>query len=90
MRAHGYFLALALAAFGLTACSSKMTEENLRRVHNGMPSADVREVLGSPTTTDSRSVIGMDYTTYTYHRAGADVTVTFFNDKVVATQGDFK
>jgi outer membrane protein assembly factor BamE (lipoprotein component of BamABCDE complex) len=73
----------------LTACS-KLTEDNLQKVHNGMTPDEVKAILGAPTDTQSGSVIGISGTTYLYHTSTSDVKITFLNDKVIATDGEFK
>jgi len=73
----------------LTACS-KLTEDNLQKVHNGMTTDEVKAILGAPTDTQSGSVIGISGTTYVYHTSTSDVKITFLNDKVITTEGEFK
>jgi hypothetical protein len=78
------------ALFLLTACS-RLTEDNLQKVHNGMTTTEVKAILGEPTSSATSSALGIiTGTTYTYHSGSSDVKVTFLNDKVIATEGDFK
>jgi outer membrane protein assembly factor BamE (lipoprotein component of BamABCDE complex) len=80
-------LALALL---LTACS-RLTEDNLEKIHNGMTPAEVKDILGEPTSSDTSSALGIiSGTTYVYHTQTSDVKITFLNDKVIATEGEFK
>ena len=85
--------ALAVAASSLlllTACS-RLTEDNLQKVHNGMTTAEVKAILGDPTNSATSSALGIvSGTTYTYHTSSSDVKITFLNDKVIATEGEFK
>ena len=85
--------ALAVAASSillLTACS-RLTEDNLQKVHNGMTTAEVKAILGEPTSSGTSSALGIvTGTTYAYHTSTSDVKITFLNDKVIATEGDFK
>ena len=85
--------ALAVAASSillLTACS-RLTEDNLQKVHNGMTTAEVKAILGAPTSSDTGSALGIvSGTTYVYHTNSSDVKITFVNDKVIATEGEFK
>jgi outer membrane protein assembly factor BamE (lipoprotein component of BamABCDE complex) len=85
--------ALAVAASSillLTACS-RLTEDNLQKVHNGMTTAEVKAILGDPTSSDTGSALGIvSGTTYVYHTSTSDVKITFVNDKVIATEGEFK
>jgi hypothetical protein len=74
----------------VTACS-RLTEDNLQKVHNGMSTADVKAILGEPTSSETSSALGIvSGTTYAYHTDSSDVKITFVNDKVIATEGDFK
>ena len=79
----------AVAVFLLTACS-KLTETNLEKIHNGMTTDEVKAILGTPTDTQAGSALGITGTTYIYHTSTSDVKITFLNDKVIATEGDFK
>jgi len=79
----------AAAAFLLTACS-KMTEANLQKIHNGMSTEEVKAILGEPTDSQTKSLLGISSTTFSYHTSTSNVAVTFINDKVIATEGDFK
>jgi hypothetical protein len=88
-RASALSLLLAVA-LSLSACS-KLTEDNLEKVHNGMSTADVKAILGEPTSSDTSSALGIiSGTTYTYHTDTSDVKITFVNDKVISTEGEFK
>jgi hypothetical protein len=82
------FITLA-AALGLNACS-KLTEANLEKIHNGMTTEEVKDILGDPTSVQSSGVLGITGTTYAYHTSSSDVKITFLNDKVISTEGDFK
>ncbi len=83
----GLVLAVSLA---LVACS-KLTEDNLQKVHNGMTTDEVKAVLGEPTSSQTGSALGIvSGTTYLYHTSTSDVKITFVDDKVIATEGDFK
>jgi len=81
---------LAVAALLLVAACSRLTEEKLQKIHNGMTTAEVKAILGDPTKTESSGVLGITGTTYTYHSGSSDVKITFLNDKVMATEGEFK
>jgi hypothetical protein len=83
-------LSIATALLLLTACS-RLTEANLEKIHNGMSPDEVKAILGDPTSSQSSNTLGIiSGTTYTYHSKTSDVTITFLNDKVIATEGDFK
>jgi outer membrane protein assembly factor BamE (lipoprotein component of BamABCDE complex) len=82
-------LVLAGTILFLTACSH-LTEANLGKIHNGMTTDEVKAILGSPTSVESSGALGFTGTTYTYHSGSSDVKITFLNDKVMATEGEFK
>jgi len=81
---------LLTTVLALTACSSKLTQENLQKVHSGMTVDEVKTLLGSPTDVQSADMLGFKSTTFTYHTKSADVKVTFLNNKVMSSEGDFK
>ena len=79
-----------VAVIALAACS-KLTEDNLQKVHNGMTTDEVKAILGEPTSSQTSSALGIiSGTTYIYHTDKSDVKITFVNDKVITTEGDFK
>ena len=85
-----HLLAFGATALLVTACA-KLTEENLEKVHNGMTTDEVRATLGEPTSTETGSALGLiSGTTFIYHTSSSDVKITFLNDKVISTEGDFK
>ena len=82
---------VVLAAVLLVTACSKLTEDNLQKVHNGMTTSDVKAILGEPTSSQTGSALGIvSGTTYVYHTETSDVKITFVDDKVIATEGDFK
>ncbi len=84
-------LGLLICALLLTACGSKLTEDNLQKIHNGMTTVEVKNILGEPTSSQTGSALGLiSGTTYLYHTATSDVKITFLNDQVIATEGEFK
>jgi len=81
------FVTIALA---LAACS-RLTEDNLQKIHNGMTTSDVKAILGEPTSSQTGSALGIvSGTTYIYHTSTSDVKITFVNDQVIATEGQFQ
>ena len=82
--------ALIATALFLAACGSKLTEDNLQKIHSGMTTDEVKTILGTPTDVQSSGALGITGTTYTYHTDKSDVKITFLNDKVIGTEGDFK
>jgi hypothetical protein len=84
-------LAVAVSSILLLTACSRLTEANLEKIHNGMTSAEVKAILGDPTSSETGSALGIiSGTTYTYHSGSSDVKITFLNDKVIATEGEFK
>jgi hypothetical protein len=72
------------------ACS-RLTESNLQKIQNGMTTDEVKAILGAPTSSQTGSALGIiSGTTYIYHTDTSDVKITFMNDKVIATEGEFK
>ena len=81
---------LFTAVAALAACS-KLTQDNLSKIHNGMTTDEVKALLGTPTDVHTSNVMGViSNTTYTYHSDSFDVKITFLNDKVIDKEGDFK
>jgi len=87
-RANLCLLALTCAVL-LTACS-QMTEANLEKIHNGMTTDEVKAILGEPTDSQTKSMLGISSTTFSYHTGSSNVAITFIDNKVIATEGDFK
>jgi outer membrane protein assembly factor BamE (lipoprotein component of BamABCDE complex) len=82
-------LLLFTAVAALAACS-KLTQDNLEKVHNGMATNDVKALLGEPTSSSSGSFLGQSGTEFVYHTGKSDVKIDFVNDKVIATSGSFQ
>jgi hypothetical protein len=90
MKKFRVFLQIVPALLVLVACS-RLTEDNLQKVHNGMTTDEVKAILGAPTSSETSNALGIiSGTTYTYHTSTSDVKITFVNDKVIATEGEFK
>ncbi len=82
---------LTVATLVLVTACSKLTEDNLQKVHNGMSTAEVKEILGTPSDIQTSNVMNVvTGTTYTYHSGSSDVKINFVDDKVIATEGEFK
>ena len=80
---------LFIAVAALAACS-KLTQDNLEKIHNGMTTDEVKAILGDPTSSSSGSFLGQSGTEYVYHTDKSDVKIDFVNDKVIATGGSFQ
>ena len=86
-----FTVALVATALFLAACGSKLTEDNLQKIHSGMTTDEVKTILGEPTEVQTGNAFGLvSSTVYTYHSGSSDVKITFVNDKVLSTEGDFK
>jgi hypothetical protein len=82
-------LVAAGALLLLTACS-KLTEANLQKIQTGMTPDEVKAILGDPTDSQTKSMLGISTTVFSYHTGTSNVAITFLNDKVISTEGDFK
>ena len=80
----------AIAVLVLVTGCSKLTDDNLQKIHNGMTTSDVKAILGEPTSSNTGSALGISGTTYTYHTDKSDVKITFVDDKVISTEGSFQ
>ena len=76
----------ALAACGLllSACGSKVNEANFDKIEEGMAKEEVRAILGEPDQSDSGSFAGLSGAAQVWESEEASISVTYFNDKVVA------
>ncbi|SDU14671.1 Outer membrane protein assembly factor BamE, lipoprotein component of the BamABCDE complex [Verrucomicrobium sp. GAS474] len=83
----GFALVVALS---LTACSSKLTNENLTKVKTGMSASEVEALLGKPASIETSETLGIRATTYYYKAGGAEVKISFLNDGVMVKEGSFK
>lgn len=66
----------------LTACNSKINQDNYEKVHAGMTFQDVTQILGEPTNTAGLSfgnVIGLSASWEDRH---GSITIQFFDNKV--------
>jgi outer membrane protein assembly factor BamE (lipoprotein component of BamABCDE complex) len=81
---------IAVTAFVLITACSRLTEDNLQKVQNGMTTDQVKAILGEPTSSDTGGALGITGTTYVYHTSSSDVKITFVNDRVITTEGNFK
>ena len=66
----------------LSACDSKLSEENFDQIENGMPREDVIALLGKPTETSSLELAGVSGTSAVWDDGSKRITVQFINNKV--------
>jgi hypothetical protein len=82
---------LAAGALSLLTACSRMTPENLEKIHNGMSPPEVAEILGQPTTAETSEPLGVVVlTVYHYQARSSEVRIRFVNGKVISTDGEFK
>ncbi len=74
----------ALLLFTLTACGSKLTQENVNQIRNGMSYAEVVKLLGEPVSSQGGSAFGISTSTSVWRDDEHQVTVVFLNEKVVS------
>jgi len=77
----GIALALCLG-LALSACESRVTQENFQKITNGMPEAEVTKILGKPTDVASMSLGPFSGTTSTWKGKEGTVAIQFVNGKV--------
>lgn len=70
----------------LTACSSKLSEENFDQIENGMAKEDVIDLLGKPTETSSLELGGLSGTSAVWDDGNKRITIQFINNKVKVKQ----
>ena len=70
----------------LTACGSKLSEENFDQIENGMAKEDVIDLLGKPTETSSLELGGLSGTSAVWDDGNKRITIQFINNKVKVKQ----
>lgn len=83
-------LVLLVATLSLVACGSKLSNENLTKVKNGMSEVEVKAILGKPNKVDSSEVLGLRNVSYQYQSGKTEVTINFINDTVISKHGSFE
>lgn len=66
----------------LTACGSKLNQDNFNKITNGMPYAEVVKILGEPASSQGGGALGFTASTATWQDSKAQITVVFLNEKV--------
>ncbi|MDR1144559.1 MAG: outer membrane protein assembly factor BamE [Verrucomicrobiales bacterium] len=74
----------------LAACSGKLTNHNLAKVHHGMSAAEVRALLGAPTRVETSETLGIRGSSYLYVTGRHQVRITLVNDAVIGKSGNFE
>jgi SmpA/OmlA family protein len=81
------WLAAALAALFITACS-KVNQENFLKIQEGMSEQEVIALLGKPTESQSVNLLGVSGTTSRWVGKDAVIAVRFVNGKVALRSFD--
>lgn len=71
---------LCILALALAACST-VTEENYRKIQDGMSEEQVAAILGKPSESNSVNVLGVGGTVSKWTSGDAVITVRFVNGK---------
>jgi hypothetical protein len=80
-----YLRAILLpAAFVLAACApSKLTEQNISKIVDGMTIEQVTAIVGPPTETQTGAILGISGTSSTWRERDATLSLQFVNDRLV-------
>lgn len=76
-------LCVSTIALLAVACS-KVTEENYRKLENGMTIAEVQTVIGKADVTESTSLAGISTTRAEWHGKDGTISIRFIEQKVRA------
>lgn len=71
-----------IMALLLSACGSKISQENFGKIQDGMPEAEVIKILGEPTESSSMGVGGLSGSSATWTHDKTTITIQFLNGKV--------
>jgi len=71
-----------IMALLLSACGSKISQENFNKIKDGMAEADVVNILGEPTESSSMGVAGLSGSSATWKYDKTTITIQFVNGKV--------
>jgi hypothetical protein len=71
-----------IMALLLSACGSKISQENFNKIKDGMAEADVVNILGEPTESSSMGVAGLSGSSSTWKKDKTSITIQFVNGKV--------
>ncbi len=75
-------LSLLLACAVLSACGTRINQDNFDQIQTGMTLEEVRSILGKPDESSSASFGTISGGTATWKHDDAVITVQFVNDKV--------
>jgi len=74
----------------LAGCAEqRITRENYTKIGRGMSMAEVKEILGPPTEVKTAEIPMVDTASYTYIHGKNRISLTFFNDMLVAKEANF-
>lgn len=74
----------ALLLLTLTACDSKLNQENFNKVSNGMPYTDVVKILGEPQSSEGGGAFGITAGSSIWKDNKHQISVMFVNEKVAS------
>jgi outer membrane protein assembly factor BamE (lipoprotein component of BamABCDE complex) len=77
-------IGIAILLLALAGCSSRLSQENFDKIHEGMSQKEVREILGEPVNAEGTSVLGISGGESVWRDDKTLITVHFLNDKVVS------
>ena len=77
------FLA-ALTVASITACGSKISQENFNKISNGTSQAEVVALLGEPQSSQGGGVLGLSAGTAVWKDDKNKISVVFVNEKVTS------
>ncbi|MEW5708017.1 MAG: DUF3862 domain-containing protein [Pseudomonadota bacterium] len=79
-------LLLAVALVVLTACGSKITQENFDKIKAGMTQEEVTTLLGEPTESSGFSLGNLSGTSAVWKDKDGAIHIQFVNGKVLSKQ----
>lgn len=68
----------------LTACGSKLNQENFNKISNGMPYAEVVKILGEPQSSEGGGMLGITAGASVWKDDKHQISVVFVNEKVAS------
>ena len=71
-----------IMALLLSACGSKISQDNFNKITDGMPEEDVIKILGEPTESSSMGLGGLSGSSATWKQDKTTITIQFLNGKV--------
>lgn len=79
-------VAVVAIALLLSACGSKVSQENFDKIKSGMTQEEVASILGKPTESSSMSLGSLSGSSSTWKDKEGSITIQFANGKVLSKQ----